>query len=189
MSEASLWVTRAVTPDRTLERVRVTFEDGRIAEVVSGVVARAGDTRYEAATLVPGLVDLQVNGGDGAAYDDPAPDARARATSFHLQRGTTSLLATLISAPVGELEASLARLAADVDPAGPVIGIHLEGPFLSEEKCGAHARAHLCDPTPERVGRLVRSGGDSLRMVTSSPCWNLRARRWLPPNRCVNGRP
>lgn len=169
MSQASLWVTRAVTPDRTLERVRVTIEDGRIAELVSGVGARAGETRYEDATLVPGLVDLQVNGGDGAAYDDPAPDARARATSFHLQRGTTSLLATLISAPVEELEASLARLAADVDPAGPVIGIHLEGPFLSEEKCGAHARAHLCDPTPERVGRLVRSGGDSLRMVTLAP--------------------
>jgi len=169
VSESALWVARAVTLERIIERVRLRISDGHIAEVTSGVAPEAGDTRYEDATLLPGLVDLQVNGGDGAAYDDPDRSARERATRFHLRRGTTSLLATLTSAPIERLERALACLASDVDAAGPVVGIHLEGPFLSEEKCGAHALEHLCDPTPERVKRLIGSAGACLRMVTLAP--------------------
>ncbi len=169
MSRAALWAARAVTPERTLERVRLRSEDGRIAELTSGVDPAPGDTRYEDMTLVPGLVDLQVNGGDGGTYAAADRDARERASRFHLRRGTTALLATLTSAPVEQLEAALRRLAADVDPVGPVVGIHLEGPFLAEEKCGAHAAGHLCDPTPERVDRLLEGGGTALRMVTLAP--------------------
>ena len=89
--------------------------------------------------------------------------------SFHLRRGTTSMLATLVSAPLERLESALARLAEDLGEGGPLVGIHLEGPFLSEEKCGAHSRENLCDPTPERVDRLLAKAGSGLRMVTLAP--------------------
>ena len=169
MIDFHIWVARAVTPERSLERVRVRIGSGRIIQVSAEVAPQSGDVRYDDATLVPGLVDLQVNGGAGAAYSDADRAARKRAMSFHLRRGTTSMLATLVSAPLERLESALARLAEDLGEGGPLVGIHLEGPFLSEEKCGAHSRENLCDPTPERVDRLLAKAGSGLRMVTLAP--------------------
>jgi N-acetylglucosamine-6-phosphate deacetylase len=165
----SLWASRAITPDEVLARVSVRAEAGRIVEFVSDVDPHPDAEKFPDGTLVPGLVDLQVNGGDGAAYDAPDPEERARATHFHLRSGTTSLLATVVSAGLDQLEASLARLAPEVDCSGPVIGLHLEGPFLAEAKAGAHERRFLCDPTPEAVESLIASARGMLRLVTLAP--------------------
>ena len=93
MSALSIWAARALLPAGEASRVRVRCADGRIESVESGVEPRSGDVRHENATLAPGLVDLQVNGGAGAAYDDADAGARRRATELHLRAGTTSLLA------------------------------------------------------------------------------------------------
>jgi len=164
-----LWAARALTPDRELARVAVRIEAGRIAELVADAEPDPEAERFPDATLVPGLVDLQVNGGNGAAYDAVDPAERTRATEFHLRSGTTSLLATLVTASLDQLEASLTRLAADVDPAGPLLGVHLEGPFLAAAKAGAHEQQWLCDPHPERVERLIAAAQGTLRLVTLAP--------------------
>jgi N-acetylglucosamine-6-phosphate deacetylase len=169
VSELAVWAERALTPERELRRVRVRVGDGRIAALEEGVEPDPSDELYPEVTLVPGLVDLQVNGADGATFDDASRDERARATAFHLRAGTTSLLATLVSTSLERLGAALEWLAADVDPAGPVVGIHLEGPFLDREKGGAHARTALRDPTPESVEAILGSAAGALRMVTLAP--------------------
>lgn len=169
MSALSLWAPRAVTPEGVVEGVRVVVRDGRIEEVGRADAAATGDEVFADATLLPGLVDLQVNGGAGAGYDDVSPKQRGRATRHHLERGTTSLLATIITAPLDDMMAALERLAGDVDPGGPVIGLHLEGPFLAEAKSGAHAREWLCDPTAGTVEGLIARAGGNLRMVTLAP--------------------
>jgi len=165
----SLWAARAITPDRELAGVSLRAEEGRIVELVPDTDPPADAEQFPDATLVPGLLDLQVNGGDGAAYDARDPTERARATEFHLRSGTTGLLATLVTAPLEELEASLARLAQDVDSAGPLLGVHLEGPFLAEAKAGAHERRFLCDPESDRVERLIAAAQGTLRLVTLAP--------------------
>jgi N-acetylglucosamine-6-phosphate deacetylase len=164
-----LWVSRAVTPSGLRERVRVVLDGSRISEVSADVAPAAGDEVFDGALLLPGLIDLQVNGGDGAAYASSDADERARATHYHLSRGTTSLLATLVTAPLDELELAIGRLAAEVTGANPVLGIHVEGPFLAPAKCGAHAAEHLCDPTPETANRLLESARGTLRMLTLAP--------------------
>jgi N-acetylglucosamine-6-phosphate deacetylase len=169
LSSLSIWAARALTPEGEQARVRVRCAGGRIESVEGGVEPRSDDLRHENATLAPGLVDLQVNGGAGVAYDDPDTATRRQATDFHVRAGTTSLLATLVSAPLDHLEHALARLLGDVSEDGPVLGIHLEGPFLVEEKRGAHARERLCDPTPDRVSQLLDVSEGALRMVTLAP--------------------
>jgi N-acetylglucosamine-6-phosphate deacetylase len=164
-----VWAPRAITPDAVLERVRVRIAQGRICELRTGESPAPEDVVYDDATLVPGLVDLQVNGGDGGAYASEDPDERRHATAYHLRSGTTSLLATIVSAPLPQLERALAALAGEVDPRGPMVGIHLEGPFLSAEKAGAHSREHLCDADREAVDRLLEAGAGSLRMATLAP--------------------
>ncbi len=169
MSRLSLWAARAVAPDGVREGVRLVADDGRIRELADAPAPAKGDEVFEDATLLPGLVDLQVNGADGAAYDASDPAERARATDYHVARGTTSLLATLVTGPLDHLQAALGRLAGDVDPAGPVLGLHLEGPFLCEAKSGMHLGDWLCDPSPGAVEGLLAKAAGTLRVVTLAP--------------------
>ncbi|KQQ18887.1 N-acetylglucosamine-6-phosphate deacetylase [Rathayibacter sp. Leaf299] len=120
------------------------------------------------ATLVPGFVDLHVHGGGGAAADDGA-DAIARMLAVHRAHGTTRSVLSLVAAPLGELERSLAVIA-DLAAAAPlVLGSHLEGPFLAPGRRGAHALEALALPTPEVVDRLLEAARGTLVQVTVAP--------------------
>lgn len=165
----SVWAARAVTPDGERSGVRLHVADGRIVRLEPAARPAPGDDAFESATLLPGLIDLQVNGGAGAAYDEPDPEAWQRATRHHLERGTTSLLATLVTGPLDGLRDALARLAPLVEPGGPLLGLHLEGPFLCEAKAGAHAREWLCDPSAGAAEALLAQAAGTLRMVTLAP--------------------
>jgi N-acetylglucosamine-6-phosphate deacetylase len=165
----AIWAERALTPGGLASRVRVWIAGGRIAAVESGVEPAPGDAVHRGATLLPGLVDLQVNGAAGAAFSDADGAARRRIVDWHLRRGTTSLVATVISAAPDELVAALRRLAGDVALQPALLGIHLEGPFLAEAKAGAHPVAQLRDATPELVDRLLAASGGALRLLTLAP--------------------
>jgi N-acetylglucosamine-6-phosphate deacetylase len=165
----TLWSERAITPRGLELGVRVDLDGGRIRAVVPASAASGVDHRFPDATLAPGLVDLQVNGAQGVDYADSDPQARRRATEFHLRAGTTCLLPTLISAPLDALCAALRRLADDVRSQPVLAGIHLEGPFLAAAKAGAHDPRWLCDPDPGALARLVEAGGGALRLLTLAP--------------------
>src|SRR6516225_2483663 len=122
--------------------------------------------------LAPGLVDLQVNGYYGVDLGDCDPVGWARVVQRLPETGTTAFLPTFITAPVAELAASLrsARKIVSGAPAGArILGVHLEGPFLSRARAGAHRRDWIVPPAPGAVTELLDAGGELLRLVTLAP--------------------
>jgi N-acetylglucosamine-6-phosphate deacetylase len=141
-------------------------------EVVDGRIAAVGLTPAGATGLaVPGFVDLQVNGYLGRDFSR-ADDEGWRAVAAELARhGTTHVLATVVSSPLDAYPAALAvatRVVADPRPGeARVLGVHLEGPFLSPARRGAHPEAHLVAPDATLVERWLAAG--PVRLVTLAP--------------------
>ena len=171
--------TALVVHRARLVDARGVVEDGWVAAADGAITATGTGDSWRGlaaaevvdaggATLVPGFVDLHVHGGGGAAVDDGA-DAIARMLAAHRAHGTTRSVLSLVAAPLGELERSLAVIAelAAVDPL--VLGSHLEGPFLAPGRRGAHALEALALPTPEAVDRLLEAARGTLVQVTVAP--------------------
>ncbi len=115
-------------------------QGGRITAVVGDSISEATARSNGLPLLLPGFVDLHVHGGGG--FDTMAGgDAIARIARVHAQHGTTSLLATTMTAPRDEIEAALHALAPHINtrPAGGarVLGVHLEGPYINASRLGA----------------------------------------------------
>jgi len=119
-------------------------------------------------TLVPGFVDLHCHGGGGASFTSADPEQIARAAATHLAHGTTTMHASLVSAPYADLADQVRALIPFVDD-GTLRGIHLEGPWIAPSYCGAHDPSTLRDPDPEDVSRILDAGQGRIRMVTLAP--------------------
>ena len=96
------------------------------------------------------------------------PSATAAAVELHRAHGTTTLVASLVSAGPPELLRQVRALADQVD-AGLIAGMHLEGPWLAVKRCGAHDPALLRDPDPDEIDRVLAAGRGTIRMVTLAP--------------------
>ncbi|MEO8814248.1 MAG: N-acetylglucosamine-6-phosphate deacetylase [Mycobacterium sp.] len=138
----------------------------RIHACGSGPPPALPDVDLPDAIVVPGFVDMHVHGGAGAAYSDA--DGVERAASFHGRHGTTGGLASLVTA-APEALLDQVRVLAEATRHGVVDGIHLEGPWLSGQHCGAHDPAWLRDPAAGEIDALLGVGGGALRMVTLAP--------------------
>jgi N-acetylglucosamine-6-phosphate deacetylase len=146
----------------------VETSGGRIISCGSGVAPRPADIDLPEALVVPGFVDIHAHGGGGASYTDGNDADILRAAMFHRSHGTTTTLASLVTASPADLLAAV-RALADSTRAGTVAGIHLEGPWLSAARCGAHDPKQLRDPAPAEIDALLTAGGGAIRMVTLAP--------------------
>lgn len=125
-------------------RGRLSWRDGRIealdGEPVTSVAGAAGPWQAGEPVVLPGFIDLHVHGGGGADAMD-AGDAVRRLAATHARHGTTSLLATTMTAPDEEITAALQAIAPACRRRGAgearVLGVHLEGPLLSPTRLGA----------------------------------------------------
>lgn len=118
--------------------------------------------------VVPGFVDTHGHGGGGASYATTDPDEARAARHFHREHGTTTAIASLVTADLDTLAAQIATLRPLVAD-GELAGIHLEGPFLAEERKGAHDPALLRDPDPAVLAELLGAADGSVVMVTLAP--------------------
>jgi N-acetylglucosamine-6-phosphate deacetylase len=110
----------------------------------------------ETAWLAPGFIDLQVNGGADLLFNDsPTPATISAIGAAHRKFGTTGFLPTLISDSPAKMKAALDAVQASIDTQPSVLGIHLEGPFLSPRKAGIHDVRAIRAPTPADVEILA----------------------------------
>ena len=155
-----LGVRHALVGD-VLVRGDVRIADGRVAAV--GVMP-AGSSGLAA----PGFVDLQVNGFAGVDFLAAAPPDYRTAGAAMAATGVTAYLPTFISAPDAAYEEAVAAATAARAAAGPrILGVHLEGPFLSPRWPGAHDPRHLQAPSLALIERLERAG--AIALVTLAP--------------------
>ena len=158
---------RLLTPVDIRSPGWVLLDGDRIVDVGEGRPPRRPDHVLDG-TLVPGFVDAHVHGGGGASYDSGDPDEAATVAATHAASGSTTVMASLVSAAPTDLAATMQRLAPLVAD-GVLAGIHLEGPWLSDRHRGAHDRSALTHPTGADVDRLLDVGRETLRMVTLAP--------------------
>ena len=163
---------RVVTDYEVWSEGSLLLEGGSILDVSpdGSLLDEADEVHdYGDSLLVPGFVDLQVNGAFGV--DVASEPHRLPELSESLSAtGTTSYLPTVISSPESLYEETLPELAAAARGASAgaeVLGVHLEGPFLSLEKRGAHASAHVVPPDPDLLAHLLELG--PVRMLTVAP--------------------
>lgn len=127
-----------------------------------------GAVEHQLGVVVPGFVDTHLHGGGGANFSAASAQETATAAALHRRHGTTTLIASLVTAAPDELLRQVRGLAADVR-SGVLAGIHLEGPWLSVHRCGAHQPALMRDPDPAEIDRVLAAADGAIRMVTLAP--------------------
>lgn len=171
---STLWLTggRVITPDAVLEGGGVLVVDGVIRQVLGAGESPAGRldevVELAGATVLPGFVDLHLHGGGGAGFDDGAA-AITTGLAVHRANGTTRNLLSLVTAPPADMERSIAAAADHAAGDPTVLGLHLEGPFLSPERRGVHDPRSLQLPDPVLLDRLLTAGRGAVRVLTLAP--------------------
>ena len=169
MSTTLISAARVIAPGAVLEPGWVETRSSQVSAVGAGAPPRDPDVSFPEGTLAPGFIDAHIHGGGGFSFNDAdTAEAAARIAGVHLEHGTTTLMASLVTAPLDDLEAAVAALAGLVE-AGVLAGIHLEGPWLSPSHRGAHTKELLRLPDPASIDRLMLAGRGAVKMVTIAP--------------------
>jgi N-acetylglucosamine-6-phosphate deacetylase len=179
----AIYASRVLTPHEELNDAVILVEGSKIVALGhrDQVSVPEGALDYVAAglTVVPGFVDIHIHGAGG--HDVMEGNARAldRVTSTVARHGTTSLVATTVTAPVDATCKSLegiaryirkhAETAVNGRVGAEILGIHLEGPFLSKAQRGVHPPEYLLKPSTEILDRFLESADGLARMITMAP--------------------
>lgn len=162
-----LAAARVVTGHEVHHPGWVEYRGDRIVAAGPGTPATV-DRDLGAAVVVPGFVDIHVHGGGGGSFTAADVTSALQAVHTHRRHGTTTTMASLVTAGPDALLDSVSLLAELVE-AGALAGVHLEGPWISGHRRGAHDPAWLRDPDPAELGRLLAAGRGAVRMVTLAP--------------------
>lgn len=164
---------RIVTPDGIIDRGAVEVRGGVVAGIrhsSASFDSNEGLVDLENDFLLPGFIDVQVNGGGGLLFnDDPNPATAMEIANAHRAFGTTSLLPTLISDDLDKVALAIGAVDGEVRKNTPgIAGVHIEGPFLNVEKRGIHDERKLRDLSNEAIA-ILTSAEYAQVVVTLAP--------------------
>ncbi len=141
---------------------------GRVVATGRGAPPRPPDVDLPDSAVVPGFVDTHVHGGGGASFSDATAEATRAAAGLHRESRHHQMVASLVSADVETLRHQVEALSGQVGD-GLLAGIHLEGPWLSPRRCGAHQPSALRAPDLAELDALLTAAAGTIRMVTIAP--------------------
>ncbi|TBL80372.1 N-acetylglucosamine-6-phosphate deacetylase [Paenibacillus thalictri] len=173
-----------VTPDGILENGWMLLQDGNIAQIGAAGPARqqlevdpsaAPDLERidgEGGYALPGFIDIHVHGGYGHDFMDADRDELNVITRFHSSHGTTTMLATTVTAPKSGIDNVLERVSryrSEPMPYAQLAGVHLEGPFISAKWPGAQNSSHISAPNLDWLDEWVNKYPGLIKMQTLAP--------------------
>ncbi|WP_077063472.1 N-acetylglucosamine-6-phosphate deacetylase [Streptomyces sp. MP131-18] len=159
---------KVVRPAGVVDSGRVTVEGTRFAAGRRGETDGAVVTDLPGHWILPGFVDLHLHGGGGASFSAGTAEEALAVIATHRARGTTTMVASTVTGDLGDLARQAAALSELVEQ-GDLAGIHFEGPFIAENRCGAHDPTLLRDPDPADVRKLIDAARGTARMLTLAP--------------------
>jgi N-acetylglucosamine-6-phosphate deacetylase len=175
---------KVITPFRTISRGGLAIENGLISAVFSGTARSADiwggdDLAAECAEIIdvggrviaPGFIDIHVHGGGGSDVMDGGPDSILTMAQAHARGGSTSIVPTTTTSSIEDLLGALDSVRLAMEPSGTlpsgganILGLHLEGPYLSTEQKGAQDPRHIKTPNPVEYGEILDYSKNILRM-------------------------
>jgi N-acetylglucosamine-6-phosphate deacetylase len=164
---------RIILPDDIIEDQALLAANGAIVGVVSpaSVPGDAEVIDVGGRYISPGLIDIHIHGAQGTTFNEPSVESFSTIATACLERGITSVLATLATAAIPDLVASLAMVRTWLDAPGPgctILGTHVEGPYFSMAQKGAQDPKHIRNPDDGTVDHLL-AYSDVIRMMTFAP--------------------
>ena len=149
----------------------VYFEDGVIIDVTTE--ERPANEVYDVtgSYVSPGFIDIHTHGGGGYRFEGSTEEI-VQGCNFHLMHGTTSICPTVSAAPFASMATSAQNIrAAMADPRvkGTILGVHMEGPYLSAKQAGAQCPTHITPPVEEDYLPFIKENSDVIARWTYAP--------------------
>src|SRR5215467_7785088 len=180
MSTTLLHVGKAVTPKGEVADAGILIRDGEIEFIGSRadleLPAGAQEVLAQDSTAIPGFIDVHIHGAGGRDVMEGSQEALATVTARLAQFGTTSLLATTVTAGADDTVRAVEGISGYIatqhetsQPRAEILGIHFEGPFLSKERRGVHRTEFLQLPSSDYLQRLLHAAAGNARILTIAP--------------------
>jgi len=172
--------SRALTPTTEINDAGILIREDVIEAVGprSGMTLPAGgqEIRASGKTAIPGFLDVHIHGAGGHDIMEGSSAAMSAITRKVSEYGTTSLVATTVTARTDEtlravegIAGYIARQHETDEPRAEILGIHLEGPFISKERRGVHPSEWIQPPSAEMLNRMLKAAAGNARMLTIAP--------------------
>lgn len=166
---------RIYTENETIEQGYILIENGKITQIAEGEYQ--GDLTtidVKGQHVLPGFIDIHMHGGYGEDAMDASFEGLKHLSESLLSEGTTSFLATTMTQSDENIIKALKNIAdyqeqQDSLNAASIVGIHLEGPFISEYKVGAQNPAYVQRPSVEKVQQFQEIANNQIKVMTFAP--------------------
>lgn len=160
-----------ITP-RGLFSGYISFEKGKISAISDTAPTDANVIDMTGKYISPGFIDIHTHGGGGYSFTESSREDVIRACEFHLEHGTTSIVPTVTTGAFDVMREAALNVKAAKESGecrANILGVHMEGPYLSPAQCGAQCPEHITEPREYEYASLLYELGNSLVRWTYAP--------------------